>query len=336
MSTLEDLLLNSFTTFINFLIYFVINTSYVILISPILLTLIKKIKAYAQKRSGPPLLQGYYNLFKLFQKERVYSSTSSIIMRITPILNLTIMIVASLSVPILFIPNLANTFGNIILLIYLLALTKFFLALSGLDAGSTFGGMGSSREMTVLAVFEPIIILVFVALVFILGTTDIYTMFTISASCSVNIVSASQTCHYSFPLIIPIAISLFVMLIVETARIPVDNPETHLELTMIHEAMILEQSGPNLAMLELSHGIKQTIIMTILINIIFPFGLALSLNPFQLILSLILFTIKIILVSCIVGIFESSIAKFRLLRLPTLFSIALFLPVIAIGLSVFT
>ncbi len=332
MAIIEKLLYQS----LEFLLYFIINTSYVILISPFLLTLIKKIKAFTQKRVGPPWFQGYYNLLKLFRKETVYSSTSSIIMRITPVFNLSIIIVASLSVPILFIPSLQNTFGNVILLIYLLALTKFFLALSGLDAGSTFGGMGSSREMTVLAVFEPIIILVFVALVFIFRTTDIFEMFTISASCSNNIISSSQTCHYSFPLLIPIVISLFVMLIVETARIPVDNPETHLELTMIHEAMTLEQSGPNLAMLEISHGVKQTIIMALIINIIFPFGLAISLNPFDLFISFFAFTIKIIVLSILVGIFESSIAKFRLLRLPTLFSIALFLPVIAIGLSVFT
>ena len=336
MATINDFLLQYIITLLNFLVYLAINTIYVILISPFLLTFIKKIKAFTQKRRGPPWFQGYYNLIKLFRKETVYSSTSSIIMRITPILNLTIMIVASLSVPILFVPDLLNTFGNVILLIYLLAVTKFFLALSGLDAGSTFGGLGSSREMTVLAVFEPIIILVFVALVFILGTTDIFEMFSISVSCSNNILTSSPACHYSFPLLIPIAISLFVMLIVETARIPVDNPETQLELTMIHEAMILEQSGPNLAMLELSHGIKQTILMSILINIIFPFGLALTLTPINLFFSLIMFTLKIIFLSALVVIFDYYIEKFILISLHTLFSIALFLPVIVIGLSVFT
>ena len=321
---------------IEFLLYFVINISFILLISPFYMTLVKKVKAFAQRRRGPPLLQGYYNLGKLMKKEVIYSKNSSIIMRITPYINLITLLTATLSIPLIFVPQYFNDFGNVILFLYLLALAKFFMALSGLDAGSTFGGMGSSREMTVLAIFEPITIIVFGALVFALNTTDIYTMFDQADYCSNNIAQLSNSCHRLFPLLLPIAISLFIMLIVETARIPVDNPETHLELTMIHEAMVLEQSGPNLAMMELSHAIKQTLIMAILINIFFPYGLTTGFTPFSFVISLVSFFIKGIALAIVVGVFESSIAKFRLLRLPSLFVIALFLPLITIAISVLT
>ena len=303
------------------------------------MTLVKKVKAFAQRRQGPPLLQGYYNLGKLMKKEVVYSKDSSIIMRITPYINLMAMLTATLSIPLIFIPQYITDFGNVILFIYLIALAKFFLSLYVLDAGSTFGGMGSSREMTVLAIFEPIAVIVFGALVFTLDTTNIFSMFNQAVSCSINIALLCQSndpCHHLYPLLLPIAISLFIMLIVETARIPVDNPETHLELTMIHEAMILEQSGPNLAMMELSQAIKQTLIMAILINLFLPYGLTSVATPLSFLTSMVSFFIKGVILSIVVAIFESSIAKFRLLRLPSLFTIALFLPLITIALSVLT
>jgi len=212
------------------------------------------------------------------------------------------------------------------------------LALSGLDAASTFGGMGSSREMTVLAVFEPIILVVLGAIAFVFNSFDFYVIFEKSLICSGSYFSSlelTSSCSQLFILIIPISMSLFVILIVEIARIPVDNPETHLELTMIHEAMILEQTGPNLAMLEISHGMKQTLLMGILINIFFPIGLGIGGSIIGIVVGLGFFLVKATILAIIVGIFESSIAKFRLLRLPSLFTIAFFLPIISIAVVVF-
>ena len=166
-------------------------------------------------------------------------------------------------------------FGNIILFIYLMVSARFFMALAGLDAGSTFGGMGSSREMTVSAIIEPVTITSAAALAFVLKTTDIPEMFADSCQSSLS----------QYPTLILVGFSLFIIIIVETARVPVDNPETHLELTMIHEAMMLEQTGPKLALMELSYGIKQTVLMALLINIIFPWGLAARLTPLGLLLS---------------------------------------------------
>lgn len=309
-----------------FIFYIFFNVFFVILISPFFISLIKKVKALCQHRRGPSLLQSYYNLLKLMHKEVIYSSVSSNIMRLTPYLNLTVMLAASICVPIVFVPLSEGLFGNIILFLYLLALAKFFMALAGLDAGSAFGSMGSSREMTISAVFEPVIIIVFAALAFVFGTADIYKMFAFSA--------ISSTPFYD-PLKVLSAFSIFIILLVETSRVPVDNPETHLELTMIHEAMLLENSGKNLALMELSHAVKQTLIMAILINLIIPYGLITDLSFTGLIIGAILFFVKASIISIIVAIMESSIAKSRLFRLPILFMMAFFFSFLTILFEVF-
>jgi formate hydrogenlyase subunit 4 len=310
---------------LSFLGFCVLNIVLVVVLSPFFMGLIKKIKAFSQRRRGPPLLQPYYMLWKLLKKETVYSSTSSWIMRITPYINIVVLLIASLFVPLVFIPSTGlDTIGNVILFIYLLALAKFFIALSGLDAGSSFGGLGSSREMSISAVFEPTIIVVFAALAFTFKTMNIHTMF---------LSSIGQGSFH--PALILLAIALFIVLIVESSQVPVDNPETHLELTMIHEAMILEQSGKNLALLEMSHAMKQTLLMAVMINIIFPIGLTTEFTTISILISLGFFIIKAILVSIFVAIFASSFAKLRFFRLPDFFMIAFFLSIITILLEVF-
>jgi formate hydrogenlyase subunit 4 len=224
--------------------------------------------------------------------------------------------VASLFVPLLVIPQPNDIVGNIILFLYLLALAKFFMALSGLDAGSTFGGMGSSREMAISALIEPVIIVVFTALAFCFKTTSIPDMFR----------GALATNLLAEPVLLLVSISIFIIIIVESARVPVDNPETHLELTMIHEAMLLEQSGKNLALMELSSAMKQVLLMGLLINILFPWGLTQDFTVPALLFSLGAFVLKALVLAVVIGLFESSCAKSRLFRLPGLFALALFSP----------
>ena len=309
-----------------FLLYMIINTLFVVAIAPLFISLIKKIKAAAQGRSGPPLFQTYFTLAKLLKKEVVYSPNSSWIMRITPLVNMAAILVAALFVPLVFIPDSVGGIGNIILFLYLLALAKFFMALAGLDAGSSFGGMGSSREMSISAIIEPTTIIVFAALVFVFKTLNIFEMFTISASAG----------GFAAPTHILIGISLFIILIVETSRIPVDNPETHLELTMIHEGMILEQSGSNLALMELSSAIKLTLLMALLINLLVPFGLVTTLTLTGIIIAALLFLIKAGILAAVIGLFESSMAKMRFFRLPNLFAMAFFFSTLIIIIEVFS
>jgi formate hydrogenlyase subunit 4 len=211
------------------------------------------------------------------------------------------------------------------LFLYLLALAKFFMALSGLDTGSTFGGMGSSREMAISALIEPVIIVVFAALAFAFKTINIPDMFRGALTSNVLV----------DPVLILISISIFIVIIVESSRVPVDNPETHLELTMIHEAMILEQSGKNLAMMELSNAMKQMLLMGVLINILFPWGLTTEFTPAAILVSVSAFLVKAVVVAVIIGLFESSCAKSRLFRLPGLFGLALFLSIVTLIIEVF-
>jgi formate hydrogenlyase subunit 4 len=297
---------------LSFIAYFFINTLLVLIISPLFIGLIKKVKAYMQGRRGPPLFQTYYLLSKLFKKETVYSFNSSFISRVSPYINIVFLLGASLCVPLIFIPDVNFGIGNVVLFLYLMVMAKFFMALTGLDAGSSFGGMGSSREMTISAIFEPIVIIVVSALAFVLKTFDIHAMFS----------QALVTAAITNSALILICAALFVVLITETSRVPVDNPETHLELTMIHEAMILESSGPNLALMELSHAIKNTLLMALLINILLPWGLASSLSPAGLAIAIASFLVKGAVLATIIGIFESFMAKSRLFNLRTLFILA--------------
>jgi formate hydrogenlyase subunit 4 len=308
-----------------FVLYLVINTVFVLAVAPLFVSLIKKVKARTQGRSGPPIFQTYCNLEKLLKKEVIYSPNSSRIMRVTPIVNMAALLVATLFVPLVFVPEPVGGIGNIILFLYLLALAKFFMALAGLDAGSSFGGMGSSREMSISAIIEPTTIIVFAALVFVFKSLNIFDMFTYSAAAGT----------LTTPILILLGISLFIILIVETSRIPVDNPETHLELTMIHEGMILEQSGRNLALIELSSAIKLTLLMALLINLIVPFGLLTTFTLAGLAIAAILFVVKGSILAGVIGLFESSTAKMRFFRLPSLFAMAFFFSTLIIIIEVF-
>lgn len=310
---------------LSFGMYLVLNTVAVLLIAPLFVSIIKKVKAWTQGRRGPSVFQTYFTLAKLLKKETVYSSHSSWVMRLTPYVSIAAILVAALFVPLVFVPEPVGGIGNIILLIYLLALAKFFMALAGLDAGSSFGGMGSSREMSISAIIEPTTIIVFAALVFVFKTLNVFDMFAASAAAG-----APAT-----PTLILLAISLFIILVVETSRIPVDNPETHLELTMIHEGMILEQSGRNLALMELSAAVKMTLLMALLINLLVPFGLTTTLAVGTLAFAAVLFIVKGTILAGIIGLFESSMAKMRFFRLPSLFAMAFFFSTLIIIIEVF-
>jgi formate hydrogenlyase subunit 4 len=310
----------------SFLLFALLNTGFILLVSPFFMSLVKKVKAYAQGRKGPRFLQSYFDLRKLMQKEVVYSPDSSGIMRFTPCLNLAVLLLATLFVPIVFIPEAPSGIGNIIVFLYLLAIERFFTALCGLDAGSTFGGMGSSRLMSLSAVIEPTMVIAFAALAYVLRTVNFHEMFAITAESTIP----------KSPTLTLISISLFIIIIVETGRIPVDNPATHLELTMINEAMILEQSGKNLALIELAHAVKQTILMAVLINILAPWGLATELTFAGVVVSCLYFLIKASLLAGLIGLFESSIAKMRLFRLPGFYMMAFFFSALTILMEVFT
>lgn len=309
---------------IHLILYGVLNISLVLILAPLYITLIKKVKARVQGRKGPRIIQGYLNLAKLFQKEVIYSDYSSFISRLAPYASLSVLLVASLMVPLIWIPETELVTGNIIIFLYLLVTGRLLLALLGLDAASTFGGMGSSREMSLSAIIEPVTVLVFAALAFLMGSLSLPEMFR----------HATATFPSFSPTVLLLSISLFILIIVETGRIPVDNPETHLELTMIHEGMLLDTSGRNLALFELSHGVKQVLLMAILLNILVPAGMVIELSVPALIIAGILFIFKTSVLSIVIGLFESSFTKMRFFQIPNLFMIAFFFSILTIFIEV--
>ncbi len=288
----------------------------ILALAPFLSGIIKKIKAFFQIRKGASIFQPYYDLAKLLQKDSVISENVSWIFHAAPIISLASVLTAGLIVPV-FISDVPFSFaGDLIAVIYLFALARFFTALASLDAGSSFGGMGGSREMFVAAMVEPALMLSIFAVALNVGSTNLSH---ISQTISAMGLSAISPYH------LLAFVAFFIIAIAETGRIPVDNPATHLELTMIHEAMILEYSGKQLAIVELSAMVKQLIVFSLLANIFFPWGIATGMNASGIAIAIIVFIVKVTVIGALMAIVETSTAKWRLFRLPDLLSVSLML-----------
>lgn len=293
-----------------------------LLLAPLCSGIIKKVKAISQKRKGPPLLQVYWDISKLFKKEMVISETTSWIFRVTPYITLTTVLLAGLFVPVTLQLGSLEFAGDLILVVYTLALGRFFMALAGLDAGSSFGGMGSSREMLISALMEPALLVALFTLGLLSGSTSIYEMMHTSAANGFIMVQ---------PVYWLLAAAIFIIMIAETARIPVDDPSTHLELTMVHEAMLLEYSGRNLALMELAGAVKQLIFLTLLANIFLPLeGLYNVTTPgTALALALAVYFIKIVFLSILIGLVEINTVKLRFFSVPNLAAVSFTLSFLA-------
>ncbi len=288
----------------------------ILALAPFLSGIIKKTKAFFQVRKGASIFQPYYDIAKLLRKDSVVSENVSWIFHAAPVISLASVLTAGLIVPV-FISDLQFSFaGDLIAVIYLFALARFFTALASLDSGSSFGGMGGSREMFVASMVEPALMLSIFAVALNVGSTNLSH---ISQTVSAMGLSAISPYH------LLAFVALFIIAIAETGRIPVDNPATHLELTMIHEAMILEYSGKQLAIVELGAMVKQLLVFSLLANIFFPWGLATSMNASGIAIALIVFIVKIVILGVLMAMVETSTAKWRLFRLPDLLSVSLLL-----------
>lgn len=289
----------------------------ILIFSPLVQGLIKTLKAKMQGRIGPGVLQPYYDLLRLFKKEMVVSNVTSWVFKATPYIVFCSSLAASMMVPIVTAGFSFGAFGDVIVIIYLLALGRFFMALGGLDAGTAFGGEGSSREMTVAILVEPMMMLA---------------MFTAAISAgSTNIAQIAVSDHAVYTPSHLLALAAFVVAVVaETARVPVDNPDTHLELTMIHEGMLLEYSGRYLGLMEWSYCIKQMLLFTICADIFFPFGLVAREGLEGLGFSIAAYAIKMTIMAVLMAFVESSRAKLRFFQLPGLLGGAFVLSVLSL------
>jgi formate hydrogenlyase subunit 4 len=291
-------------------------------LSPFIIGLIRKVKARLQCRQGAGVLQPYADLAKLFHKQPVISSTTSWIFPATPYIVFASTLAAGLLVPIFVSQNPFNFAGNVIALVYLLALGTFFLILAGLDAGSTFGGMGSSREAILATLAEPAMMLSIFAIALTAGSTNLSTIVHKTALME-GIITAP-------PPHLMALVAFFVVVLAETGRVPVDNPATHLELTMIHEAMLLEYSGRYLALLEWAAGIKLVVFLSVIANVFAPWGIATSVTPASVAIGMIVYVVKVSTLALLIGMIESMFAKLRLFRVPELLGAAFILSLLAL------
>ncbi len=293
----------------------------VLILAPLITGLNRAMKARVQTRQGSSIFQPYRDLYKLLRKGMVIPNTASWIFTATPYVLFVTTLLASLLIPTVSANAPLSLFGGVLAVVYLLALGRFFLALGGLDTGGSFGGLGSSREMTLSAIAEPALMLAVFTVAIGAGSTNLSTVAQSALGQSWRFLAPSQMLAFA---------ALFIVLIAETGRIPVDNPATHLELTMIHEAMILEYSGQYLALIEWAATIKQLVLMTILVNVFFPFGLSTDWSLGPVLLSLVLFISKLMLLSVVVAVVEIGNAKMRLFRVPELLAIAFVLGALAL------
>ncbi len=290
-------------------------------IAPLVSGFIKMLKARLQMRRGGSVLQPYRDIHKLLRKGMVIPETASWLFSATPHVVFLVTLLAGLMVPMVVAEAPVGLFGGALAVVYLLGLSRFFLALSGLDTGSSFGGLGSSREMTISALAEPTLMLAVFTVAIGAGSTSLTQMVHAGIGQQWRFLAPSQVLAFA---------ALFLVLIAETGRIPVDNPATHLELTMIHEAMILEYSGPYLALIEWGASVKQLLLMTLLINIFWPFGLQPGWSVYGVLIGLGYLALKLALLSCCIVLVETTNAKMRLFRVPELMAVAFTLGALAL------
>lgn len=276
-------------------------------------------KAFMRGYKGASIFQVYYDLVKLFRKETIRSNWSSFVTEIGPTVALGISMTCAFMVPVFFSSS-NNVVGNMIVIVFLLGGIKLINTLFGLDSSSTFGGMGASRELFLSMLAEPVMFLVIMFLYFQYNSLNIFDI----------AIDNSQALSLSVGDILAF-VSFFIVLLVENTRLPIDNPETHLELTMIHEAMVLDLSGRDLALVELASMVKFAVFIAMIVNIFIPFGIITSLSLISIAGAVVLFLLKTAVVLFVIALIEVLIAKSRLFRAPDLIAVSFSLIIAAIS-----
>ena len=288
----------------------------VLLVAPAVAGITRKVKARLTRRQGPPVIQCYRDLLKLIRKDSVLAGNASWFFRAAPYAIFAFTWVAAALVPTFASGLMFNWAADVVALIALIGAARALLALAAMDVGTSFGGLGSSREMMIASLAEPASMLVMLTTALAAGTTRLpeVAQFLISQPFEIRI---------SFALAF---VALVMVAIAENARIPVDNPATHLELTMVHEAMVLEYSGRHLAMIEAASYLKLVLYISLIICLFVPFGMApLHGEPVAWLIGLAVYLIKLVLAAVALGVWEVSIAKMRVFRVPDFLGAALML-----------
>lgn len=290
----------------------IVQVLFLLLIAPMVVGMIRKWKAFFQNRKGASIIIPYYQILSLFKKEMTISRYSSWVFRFAPVVVLAVCIMLLFGVPVFSSIVLLSPVGNVFLFGMLVALASAFLVLGGMDTSSTFGHMGSSREMTLAAMIEPAVLVVGAVLGGMASTWE---------WSSIILFFAQHPYAYLVPLLL-ILIAFLMILLLENARYPVDNPATHLELTMVHEAMVLEHSGPLLAFLEYASALKITIFSLLFMHLAFPFFLLPQSIP-EMGFSLFVAVLKLCVAAFFIAAIESFVVKMRFYRMQEYTTLAL-------------
>jgi formate hydrogenlyase subunit 4 len=298
------------------LVFELLQMVLVVGLAPLLTGLVRKAKARLLRREGPPLLQPYRDLARLARKEAVVADSASWLFRIVPYLVFASTWVAAALIPTFATGLLFSWSADLIAIIALLGAARFFLALAGLDVGTSFGGLGASREAMFATLAEPAMIVIVFSLALIAGSTQLSTVAAFMASSAVGLrVTLGMA-----------LIALIIVAVAENGRIPVDNPATHLELTMVHEAMILEYSGRHLAVIELASMLKLLLYISLIVCVFAPWGLAIAdAGVGDRLIGAVIYVVKLGVAGLMLATFETSIAKMRVFRVPDFLGAALML-----------
>ena len=292
----------------------------VLLLAPLLTGFVRKVKARMLRRRGPPLIQPYRDLIRLMRKEVVLAENASWLFRVIPYLIFAATWVAAALVPTFRTGLLFSWSADLIAIIALLGSARFFLALAGLDVGTSFGGIGSSREVMIASLAEPAVLMIVFTLALIAGSTQLSTMASFMLSPEVGL-------RVSLGLAL---IAMIMVAIAENARIPVDNPATHLELTMVHEAMVLEYSGHHLALIEFTASLKLLLYVSLIACLFMPWGLATPAGGAAALgIGALTYFAKLAVGGFLLALFETAIAKMRVFRVPEFLGAALMLGLLA-------
>lgn len=297
----------------------------VVTFAPLATGVVRRVKAFLQGRHGPPVLLPYWTLLTLMRKEMVLSTSTSWVFRAAPYVVLATALLSAAVLPLVARGGIAAPLSHMVVVAGIWMLGAVFLVLAGLDSASAFGGMGSSREMTISAFLEPALIVTLASFALASGSSTVDGMLAIGGRGLL-----------SRPWVLPALVSLGLIALGENARYPVDNPATHLELTMVHEAMVLEYSGPYLALMELASMVKLAVFALLLVNIVLPAGLLTTATGIVALAAAPLVTaVKLGAAMVLLALVESSMAKLRFYGLPEYFFGSLFLGLTSLALGLF-
>ena len=287
----------------------------VLALAPLLTGLVRKVKARLQRRRGASVFQPYRDLARLLRKEAVLAQNASWLFRVVPYLVFAATWVAAALVPTFATGLIFSWSADLIAITALIGSARFFLALAGMDVGTSFGGLGSSREVMISSLAEPAMIMIVFSLALVAHSTQLSTI--------ASVMLAGVGLRVSLALAL---VALLMVAVAENGRIPVDNPSTHLELTMVHEAMVLEYSGRHLALIELAAQLKLLLFLSLVACVFVPWGLApVGAGVAGMVLGMATYAGKLAVGALLLAVFETSIAKMRVFRVPDFLGAALML-----------